>query len=631
MQTSSWCLLKRATTIRPLHARGIVTRSTASSKFGNARRRTVDHQQKDIVHGDLTATLEAHRRSNRAPKPIVRHVVQDEEEDAAKELPNDRALAGSETKLSAETEEQTQDLQDNESGPATTPIPRFTRSNSPSGSESSLYADIRTERPRKQSKRAPIGRPQVRYLKDFTAVELNRISEGHYVPTRSKPGDFRTPHRPWLVTNSSAQLNRDDILSLQISNLATWLALTPAEYSFRNDMVRDFSASLREEIVDVEFYLFGSHETGLSTTLSDVDVGFHIPSILKPSGQRGPSTGLGRRQVRLHVNSILHQISTSEVWRKRYVDQEVVKSAKHPLVRVCHVGSGTDIQIVASQSMKHVIAYICDCLEEFPQLKPIFLLLKSALKARALTDPKLGGIGSYPLLVLLFVCLKRKRIMRRHSIAEALQAIFHSCNDLDTRTTGLTAEYPYTFHKHFENERPGAAEKAAMEADSALWARRQLAVKRDPGDFLLCLQDPNDPTNDLGNGAWRILDILATMRDLGEKVTAFLSRPGPLGSVQLMDTMIGDTCTVVKDKRIYFARWATSPAGQMELRKMQSRLQLSRETKVTKDTREMIHFTDHTGNEAVDGEKTKEKEVVDLDAMVDRILGDKMLRNGPVR
>ena len=179
--------------------------------------------------------------------------------------------------------------------------------------------------------------------------------------------------------------------------------------------------------------------------------------------------------------------------------------------------------------MKHVIAYICDCLEEFPQLKPIFLLLKSALKARALTDPKLGGIGSYPLLMLLFICLKRQRIMRRHSIAEALQAIFHTCNNLDTRTVGLTAEYPYTFLKHSENERPSASDKAAMESDSAFWGQRHIGTKRDLGDFLLCLQDPNDPMNDLGNGAWRILDILATMRDLGEKVLAFLSRPGPLG------------------------------------------------------------------------------------------------------
>jgi len=394
-------------------------------------------------------------------------------------------------------------------------------------------------------------------------------------------------------------------------------------------MVRDFSASLREEIVDVEFYLFGSHETGLSTTLSDVDVGFHIPSILKPSGQRGPSSGLGRRQVRLHVNSILHQISTSEIWRKRYVDQEVVKAARHPLVRVRHAGSGTDIQIVASQSMKHVIAYICDCLEEFPQLKPIFLLLKSALKARALTDPKLGGIGSYPLLMLLFICLKRQRIMRRHSIAEALQAIFHSCNNLDTRTTGLTAEYPYTFFKHSENERPSASDKAAMESDSVLWGQRHIGTVRDPGDFLLCLQDPNDPMNDLGNGAWRILDILATMRDLGEKVSAFLSRPGPLGSVQLMDTMIGDICTVVKDKRIYFARWATSPAGQMELRKMQSRLQLLKETNDTKDAKEMIHFTDYRGNEPMNGKDTTEKE--DLDVAVDRILSDTVLKDGPRR
>jgi len=634
MQTSSWCFLKRATRIRPLQARGIVNYSTASSNFNNARRRHIDHQQKDIVHGDLTATLEAHRRSNREPKPIVRRVIQDEEEDIANRSEIDLIPPTSESKPD-ENNDETQNPLDNKPEQTSTPVPRFTRSYSPSGSESSRHEDIRFERPRKQSKRASSGRPQVRYLKDLTSAELQRISEGHYVPIRSKPGDFREPHRPWLVTNPSAKLNRDAIVSLQITNLATWLALTPAEYSFRNDMVRDFTASLREEIGDVEFYLFGSHETGLSTTLSDVDVGFHIPSILKPSGQRGPSDGLGRRQVRLHVNSILHQINTSEIWRKRYVDQEVVKSAKYPLVRVRHAGSGTDIQIVASQSTKHVTAYIVDCLSEFPQLKPIFLLLKSALTARALTDPKLGGIGSYPLLILLFVALKRQRILRRHSMAEALQAILHSCADLDTRTTGLMAEYPYTFVKHSENERPSSAEKAAMETDSNLYGRRHIGVKRDVGDFLLCLQDPNDPMNDLGNGAWRILDILATMRDLGQKVSAFLSGPGPLGSVQLMDTMIGDICTVVRDRRVYFARWATSPAGQMELRKMQSRLQLLKERRKMeggegKEGRR-IQFTDYRGNEPVGSGTTEAKEKEDLEAAVDRILSDRVLRDGPAR
>lgn len=561
-------------------------RTYAKVKGQNSK---LDHQARDIVPGDLTATLEAHRRSNRLP---FRRIVLEGSADNDVDAQEHEEASARERHTPDETQTEKETVVTDTAGPSTPTTKPRVRRVKPARAENwdedllalapAKYTAEDIKKARRSFKAAIArSRQEARFRENArnspSAEMLGRSVLGKYVKIIKRPGDHRELYRPWIVPDSAIASDRSTRLSTQLTILCDYLSLTLEEHDFRTDLMLDFTHSLRTTLSDIDFWLFGSHQTGLATPMSDVDVGFYVPSMQKKSGERGPSAGMGRRTNRKRIVSTLDRINISSIWSYRF-DEHAVVLARHPLVRMTHIGTSTDVQIVASSPTRLVNEYIRDCLAEYPQLKPIYFVLKAALAARQLDEPRDGGIGSYALLVWIIVGLKRNNISRRSDVAETLAKVLSMTKNIKQRFWGLTTDYPYTFQKRPASERIAISDKGAAKTDPSEWARQRIGITRDGEEYLLCLQDPNDPTNDLGRGVQKWPSIQTTFVTLYHALQKWLAGEQIRSdddemTDDLIGFMVGRICNSVQDRRLKFETWKKSFQGKLELEKMRRRLQ----------------------------------------------------------
>lgn len=186
--------------------------------------------------------------------------------------------------------------------------------------------------------------------------------------------------------------------------------------------------------------MFGSLATGLGTPSSEIDISVDL--------QPNKSEPLPPSESKLR-EFILSQ-SLPSLRRMFWLDQGLkgleVVTAYHPLVKMRHADSGLDIQWVMAKepsASKLVIEY----LEEYPQLKAIFMVMKSALEARGLMERYSGGLGSYPLLSMIVAFLKISPNSSGFSLGATLHEFLDFYADFDTFTNGITVEPPGIFEK----------------------------------------------------------------------------------------------------------------------------------------------------------------------------------------
>lgn len=97
-----------------------------------------------------------------------------------------------------------------------------------------------------------------------------------------------------------------------------------------------------------------------------------------------------------------------------------------------------------------------------------------------------------------------------------------------------------------------------------------MSVANEQMPYLLCLQDPANPQNDLGRGVWRILDIKRTLQELSANMKGWLHDFGPIARKKFtpLEFLLGTTLDIVRDRRDAFRLWAFSANGRTQIKKM---------------------------------------------------------------
>lgn len=84
--------------------------------------------------------------------------------------------------------------------------------------------------------------------------------------------------------------------------------------------------------------------------------------------------------------------------------------------------------------------------------------------------------------------------------------------------------------------------------------------------WLMCLQDPADPKNDLGRGVYRIKDIKATFRSFKDKYVEWIvSGDIKRGHTSLLQGMLGNSMLNFRTRRERFLEWADTKSGKTEI------------------------------------------------------------------
>ncbi|KAK0937814.1 hypothetical protein LTR29_010599 [Friedmanniomyces endolithicus] len=350
---------------------------------------------------------------------------------------------------------------------------------------------------------------------DTEGVERMRIILDYpprYIAPMDSPLKTQIP-QPWALDRQAVRnMSSTDILDEEIQRFVAWAALKPAETAARQAVARqtqDFiKTHMGKSIPRLRTELFGSEATGLSLASSDLDIRLDDPDVLGPWSRR---SRLMARRMRILVNRMERSadyVGVSMRW------------SKFPIITAKHRATGIDIQIVSAPSTTNQAAVVAEYLAELPHLRELFYVMRTTLGMRDLIDVFNGGVGSYGLFNMIVAALKRgeRSCVLPPTAAGQLLYVLDFWVNFPFETHGLSIEpTPKLFKKHplasiAPGVRQGYIHAAARRGDDARAGQWAIGVVRPLQPYLLCLQDPADPTNDLGRKSNAIKNLQASCR-----------------------------------------------------------------------------------------------------------------------
>ncbi|KAI9707105.1 MAG: hypothetical protein M1836_000065 [Candelina mexicana] len=316
---------------------------------------------------------------------------------------------------------------------------------------------------------------------------------------------------PWLEKDVVKQARSDPFHRLHAEILAfhDLMRLDHNEVSARDCLVQSLEAIVDRLLPGTRLEVFGSTVTGISLPTSDIDLQIIDPDTEKSILERGPSS---RRPQSLRF--LRRQLETfKNVFTEgKQFHSIIIRHGRVPVVAATHRRSGLDIQISTTNNQLASQEYVKNYLVEFPTIRPLFVVVRRMLQMRGLTEVYEGGLGSYSIFMMIVAFLKLHPPFRTDEfpLGRQLRDFFSFYAEFKVYQHGLSIEPPLKFPKYPVGGKPTLNVKEAIAIDSVLQGRQQISVIDESQPYLLCLQDPANPKNDLGKKAYGIKHIRKT-------------------------------------------------------------------------------------------------------------------------
>lgn len=286
------------------------------------------------------------------------------------------------------------------------------------------------------------------------------------------------------------------------------MSLSSDENEAADLLVSDIKAIVGRVYPRNPLQVVGSYSTGLANRLSDIDFNLSFPEYEKNPLERGPSPtrdkarkAAGRALVRMHraIEKTYHRS------KRLFTNAELVH-ARVPIVKAEHRGTMIRVEIQALATTKDAREYIASYLTEFPTLHTLYIVIRSALHIRDLTNVHKGGLGSYSIFMMIINALKHAS--GKYSSDDLAGQFLHVLDfygHADLYKYGYSVDPPRTVLK--QGNKMSADDKAARLQDPMLRGIDILKPYSSQKPYLLFLQDPANPVNDLGHKAYGIKHI----------------------------------------------------------------------------------------------------------------------------
>lgn len=193
---------------------------------------------------------------------------------------------------------------------------------------------------------------------------------------------------------------------MEIRNFYEYVRPSPAESVARKHVIEQVRQHVRRYLPGYVLEVFGSERTGLAFARSDIDLRL-VPETRYRSSTEAhlPPTPEERYRMRgdlkkLHIRFLSRH-------RDSYPQPELLW-ARYPLISMRDQASGLDVQIVLSNDTTLSRQLIQRYQEEYPFINEVYAVLKAILDVRGLSDVFKGGVGSYPLFMMIVACLKHR-------------------------------------------------------------------------------------------------------------------------------------------------------------------------------------------------------------------------------
>ncbi|KAG9736955.1 hypothetical protein KCU75_g17128, partial [Aureobasidium melanogenum] len=367
-------------------------------------------------------------------------------------------------------------------------------------------------------------------------------------------------------------------LNTEIKAFANWMEMTPSENAARAKLCDILIELAQKASPGLQAETFGSQSTGLTMPNSDIDIRITDPTYKKAPYEGEPEdkaakTAWAAEQMALRKQRMISHLRVIQGLLSKHEDFDQVEindSAFFPLVRAVHKPTSLKVQIVSTKPTYGARMATKKYLAEFSQLKRVFLLLKATLNLRNLSNPWFGGVGSYTLFMMCVAALKHGSQRDKQKLESPAISLLYTLNfwaKFDTQREGLSIE-PFLKFKKMSHQ--GFEEKEARKTDTSLWARHRIAVPSPYKPWMLHLQDPADPYNDLGRSALAIKDIQATFRHLYRDLLWEMEDPKRReDSTPLLRRFVGNSERYFDEMRIPVDLWGSQFVEEIAERELQ--------------------------------------------------------------
>ncbi|KAG8529588.1 uncharacterized protein KY384_006225 [Bacidia gigantensis] len=352
---------------------------------------------------------------------------------------------------------------------------------------------------------------------------------------------------PWLSYIDSFGETALDKLSAEILAFERYMTCSPTETAAFREVITATKNVLRKQL---KIRLVGSRWSGLADPVSDLDFVLSNPRSkewLGPSAAsslahnykrlpsaggasaNGASDGRGEKDAEHGRQSLKAVQEAYAILQQRSdVFDEVRCIENSTLVHARHMASGLGVNLKGPSKTNYLFQHeiVKGYLEEYSQLKPLYITLRSCLQHRNLMSAR-GGLGSYPLLIMILTAFKHAGDgLADNGVGDRLLHVLKFWAEADTDQWGYAAEPTFRFQK----EDPHDLQFPPTVVSTSEIEPSQLGVEHikvlDPHrPYLLCLQDPADYFNDLGKKVHLFKHIKATFQHLYDSLCSRLNDP----------------------------------------------------------------------------------------------------------
>ena len=318
---------------------------------------------------------------------------------------------------------------------------------------------------------------------------------------------------PWAIVydQKTAGYTAAQILDAEIKAFAKFMSPTEEEQAARDALRRNIQSIIRNDpdSSEVVHYHFGSSRTGLTMPYSDVDIGvYHL---------RNKFDTLEQFMERLYQN-LLDGTDYMLV---------VHRPPPNAIITAQHRVTGIDVQIIAKGYPGKQTKFTFTYMEKIPNFRELYAVVRTAFGTRGLVDPFVGGISAYGTSIMLVAALTQRdapvEVRNPASISAQLLHFLSFWANFDTTKHGISFDDPLTakvFDKIPPDASPADKESRLEEIKAArtehknplLGGQMRIGRVRPEQPYLLCLQDPANPVNDLGARCHAIKHILETIK-----------------------------------------------------------------------------------------------------------------------
>jgi DNA polymerase sigma len=405
---------------------------------------------------------------------------------------------------------------------------------------------------------------------DIKNTEYIGQSRGLTAQWRNSPSAPLNKHLPWLRELSAAselsstnQCSASERLTSEILAFYNYILPKPDELAAADQAITAFRSCIASIDPCAHIDLIGSRRTGLATALSDLDF-----NITHANG--GNSTGLSRDREQAH--ELLQSLWSKLPKRHNSIQASAfIDGARVPIITGLHVPTNLKFQIQCTGDVFNSTTYAQECISEYPTLRPLYMILRQMFEIRGLNIGRLGGIGSYPLLIMIVAALKfsEAKIGRREAGKQLCFFLDMYCK-IDFYTTAVSlAPLEYVLKGLANGKRPsrktahhspdrGPHQNAIGElSEDELEGRKWFSHSR-PEPHLMCLQDPSNPGHDLGRQVKLIKHVQAVLIEADLKLrecmdvwdsTDWTQSSTAKNNLALLDWFVGADYEIYEDER----------------------------------------------------------------------------------